>query len=280
MKLTPKLLKTAKIIKVGLAAASVGAYAAVFNWQFAIVIVSMLFVHESGHVWAMKRCGMRTKGIYFIPFFGGAAVSQDQFPSRKAEVFVALMGPIWGLGYAVVALGLFQLFQAPMFAAIASWTALITLINLLPINPLDGGRVTKSIAYSIGSRVGFVAMIGSMVLAIVILAVLHIWIFVIIILLNVLEVAFDEPARRRARKSRKRHEEMLRKARSESVIATLEEWVQEDRQEENGGLTPMTKHETAKSALWLLTVAAVCFIIMFVVAHIPGSDLALQVLMD
>ena len=91
-----KLVKGLKVGKVGLAGASLASYAYMFTWEFAAMIIFMLFVHESGHIWAMKRCGVKTKGIYFLPFVGGVAVADEEFPSRGAEVFIAIMGPIWG----------------------------------------------------------------------------------------------------------------------------------------------------------------------------------------
>src|SRR5438128_2372063 len=104
MKLGPKLLsvaakilKSITAVKGALAAASFATYSIFTTWQFALTIMFMLFVHESGHVWAMRRCGVKTKGFYFLPFVGGAAVADSDFPSRKAEVYIAIMGPIWGL---------------------------------------------------------------------------------------------------------------------------------------------------------------------------------------
>src|SRR3989344_346902 len=105
VKAIPKLLKAGKVVQVGSAVASVGAWSLVFSWQFALLIMLLLVVHESGHVWAMKRVGMKTKGIFFIPFLGAAAVSEEMFPSRKAEVYVAIMGPIWGLVLSAIVLG-------------------------------------------------------------------------------------------------------------------------------------------------------------------------------
>ncbi|HSD12982.1 MAG TPA: site-2 protease family protein, partial [Patescibacteria group bacterium] len=149
-----KLLKTLKLGKLALFGASFGAYAVMWNWKFAVVLLGSLFLHEMGHLWAMKRYGLKTKGVYFIPLLGAAAVSEDRFPSRKAETVIALMGPLWGFGLALATFGGYLATREPIFAALAGWMAMINLFNLLPINPLDGGRVMKSIAYSVSSRLG------------------------------------------------------------------------------------------------------------------------------
>ena len=47
-----KLAKGLKIGKVGLAGASLASYSYMFTWEFAVLIMISLFVHESGHVWA------------------------------------------------------------------------------------------------------------------------------------------------------------------------------------------------------------------------------------
>ncbi|MCH1932502.1 site-2 protease family protein, partial [Shewanella sp. A25] len=66
-----KLFKSAKVIKVVLAGASVAAYSWLFSFEFAIALILCLVIHEYGHIRAMKRFGLQTKGIYLIPFLGG-----------------------------------------------------------------------------------------------------------------------------------------------------------------------------------------------------------------
>jgi Zn-dependent protease len=157
--LLTKLIKGLKIGKMGLAGATMASYSYMFTWEFAAVILFALFVHECGHIWAMKRCGLKTNGIYFLPFSGAVAVSDDEFPSRGAEVFIAIMGPIWGFVLALLTGLVYVATENPFFAATASWMSMVNLFNLLPINPLDGGRIMKSIAYSIHSRLGLVFLI-------------------------------------------------------------------------------------------------------------------------
>lgn len=159
-----KILKTVKLGKAGLAGASLVTYAHMFTWEFALMICAMLFVHESGHIWAMRQYGLKTKGIYFIPFVGAAAVSSDEFPSRGAEVYIALMGPLWGFAISVVTALVYYFSGNLLFAAGAGWMATCNLLNLLPINPLDGGRVLKSIAFSLHSSVGIIFLIIGMII--------------------------------------------------------------------------------------------------------------------
>jgi Zn-dependent protease len=197
----------AVVVKAGklvLALASFAAYAFLFTWQFAVVIVGMLVIHECGHLRCMKHYGMKTRGIYLIPLLGAAAVAEDNFPSRKAETTIALAGPVTG---AVLAGGTGMVYFATgngAFAAAAAWMALINLFNLLPVVPLDGGRVVKSITCSIGSRVGLVAVIAGMLLGAVLAATADLWIFVIVIPLGLLDYLYDrrqdKQAERRARR--------------------------------------------------------------------------------
>jgi membrane-associated protease RseP (regulator of RpoE activity) len=84
------------------------------------------------------------------------------------------------------------------FAAAAAWMALVNLFNLLPVVPLDGGRVVKSIACSIGSRAGLVAVIAGMLLGAVLALAADLWIFVILIPLGLLDYLLDSYKANRA----------------------------------------------------------------------------------
>jgi Zn-dependent protease len=195
------------VVKAGkllLALASFAAYAFLFTWQFAVIILGMLVIHEYGHLRCMKHYGMRTRGIYLIPLLGAAAVAEDNFPSRRAEATIALAGPLTG---ALLAAGTGLLYFATRngaFAAAAAWMALINLFNLLPVVPLDGGRVVKSITCSIGSRTGLVAVIAGMLLGAVLAVTADLWIFVILIPLGLLDYLYDSYQVKRAERRPKR----------------------------------------------------------------------------
>jgi len=92
----PKIFKVLKVGKLALAAASLASYTLIFSWQFAVVIMGVIFLHEYSHVLVMKRFKMRVKGMYFIPLVGAAAVPEDDFPDRTAEALTAYAGPLTG----------------------------------------------------------------------------------------------------------------------------------------------------------------------------------------
>jgi Zn-dependent protease len=153
-KLGGALTKALKTANLGWAAASFAAYGFLFTWKFALALLLQLFVHEYGHVHAMRRTGMKVRGMYFIPFLGAVAVSEDSFTSRRQQAYVALNGPIWGSTFALVPAALWLFTRDPVWAGTAAWWALINLFNLLPILPLDGGRVLQALAFSFSSTLG------------------------------------------------------------------------------------------------------------------------------
>jgi Zn-dependent protease len=119
---------------------SLGVYWTAWGWRFALGLVVSLYVHEMGHVAALRRFGIKASAPMFVPGFG-AYVRLKQYPTSPLEdARVGLAGPMWGLGAAVAAYGLFGLTGSPFWAAIARVGAWINLFNLVPIWQLDGGR--------------------------------------------------------------------------------------------------------------------------------------------
>jgi Zn-dependent protease len=147
-------LKALKGTNLAMAAASAAAYSILFTWQFGVLLLLQLFVHEYGHVHAMRRTGMRVRGLYFVPLLGALAVTDDAFTSRRQQAYVALNGPLWGSLFTLLPLGAWYLSGSHFWAAVAATWAVINLFNLLPITPLDGGRAMSAFANSFSSTLG------------------------------------------------------------------------------------------------------------------------------
>ncbi|MGH3072310.1 MAG: site-2 protease family protein [Gaiellaceae bacterium] len=124
---------------------SIGAYALLWGWQFAVGFVLLLLVHELGHVWEAKRQGLPVSAPMFIPFLG-ALITLKQLPDNAwNEAKVAIAGPIvGGLGAAAV-WGLGEYLDSELLVALAFTGFFLNLFNLAPISPLDGGRIVAAI---------------------------------------------------------------------------------------------------------------------------------------
>lgn len=150
-------------------AISVGAYAILFPWWFAVGLVLMIFVHEMGHVWAARIKGIHVSAPMFIPFFGALITLKKQPQDAATEAFIAYGGPLVGTLGGLICYGAGILLQQKVLIVIASVTFLINLFNLIPIHPLDGGRIVTAVTrwlWGVGLIVGLIAIwyLGSLIL--------------------------------------------------------------------------------------------------------------------
>jgi len=119
---------------------SFSVYWAAWGWQFALGIILSIYVHEMGHVIALRRYGFKATAPMFIPGIGALIRLQQRIVNPREDAVIGLAGPIYGLGAAIVSLLLWLATDQHIFAAIAAVGAWINLFNLLPIASLDGGR--------------------------------------------------------------------------------------------------------------------------------------------
>ena len=126
--------------------ASFGVYWGEWGWRFAAGLVASMYVHEMGHVERLRRFGIAATAPMFVPGLG-AMVRMGQRPvDAREDARVGLAGPLWGLGAALVALGLHVATGWASFAAVARSGAWLNLFNLLPVWQLDGGRGLHALA--------------------------------------------------------------------------------------------------------------------------------------
>ena len=122
-------------------------YAQLFGWAFGVGIVLLILIHEIGHVVVARIMGMPVTLPVMIPFLG-AFVSMKQQPRTVAqESIMAIGGPVLGsiaagLCYAGY-LSMPDSSTGRLLQALAYFGFLINLFNLIPLTPLDGGRVTS-----------------------------------------------------------------------------------------------------------------------------------------
>ena len=91
LKFLPAFLKTG-----GTMILSVGAYALLWGWKFALGFVVLIFVHELGHLVAARSQGLRVGAPVFIPFMGAFIALKDAPRNAWIEAVVGIGGPIFG----------------------------------------------------------------------------------------------------------------------------------------------------------------------------------------
>jgi Zn-dependent protease len=130
----------------GTALISVAAYSLFWGWEFAAGFVVLLFIHEMGHVIALRREGIKASAPMFVPFMGALITARSLGDNALAEARVGLAGPILGSLAALAVAVVGELTHSDMLIALAYVGFLINLFNLLPIVPLDGGRAMAAMA--------------------------------------------------------------------------------------------------------------------------------------
>ncbi|TJY41024.1 site-2 protease family protein [Cohnella pontilimi] len=125
---------------------SVGAYALLFPWTFAVGFVLLIFIHEMGHVLAARRRGLPVTAPMFIPFLG-AFISMKRNPKdAETEAYIAIGGPVLGSAGAFLCYAIGDWTGQPIWYALANAGFMINLLNLMPIHPLDGGRIVTAVS--------------------------------------------------------------------------------------------------------------------------------------
>lgn len=122
------------------------AYATLHGWPFAIGFVLLIFMHEMGHYFAARKAQLPVSTPIFIPFVGAFISMKEQPKDAKTEALVAIGGPLLGSFASVICLGMYYATNKSIFMALAYSGFILNLFNLIPIHPLDGGRIVTAIS--------------------------------------------------------------------------------------------------------------------------------------
>ena len=147
MKLLLLLLASAKFgklaISIGSMLLTIWVYAAIYGLPFATGFVAMILIHEMGHYAAARQRGLDVGLPAFIPFVGAWINLREQPHDSETEAYVAYNGPFVGTLAAFAAYFWARQNGSDLWMAIAYSGFMINLFNLIPVSPLDGGRITQ-----------------------------------------------------------------------------------------------------------------------------------------
>jgi Zn-dependent protease len=117
-------------------------YAGLWGWRFAAGFILLLFIHELGHFAAARQRGLQVGLPTFIPFVGAWIDLKDQPLDAEMEAYVAAGGPFLGTIASIATYFWSQQVGSNLLLAISYSGLFLNLFNLLPVSPLDGGRIT------------------------------------------------------------------------------------------------------------------------------------------
>jgi len=141
---------------------SIGLYAIEWGVPFAVGFVLLILVHECGHAVVLRREGIPAGAPVFIPFLGAVIAMRGMPRDAYVEAKVGLGGPVLGSLAAWAVLWAGHAAGSPMLVNIGHAGVLVNLFNLVPVAPLDGGRIAGAFSRRVwlwGYAAGVVALV-------------------------------------------------------------------------------------------------------------------------
>jgi len=99
-----------------------------------------------GHFIAARKRGLKVGAPTFIPFVGAWIELKEQPMSAETEAFVGIAGPMLGTAAAFVCYLAALESGSRLLLALAYSGFVLNLFNLIPLTPLDGGRIVSVIS--------------------------------------------------------------------------------------------------------------------------------------
>ena len=114
-----------------------------FDLMFFLILVGSIYLHELGHAWGCLIQGVPVKRV--VLHFAGGFCERTRSATRYEQELIVAMGPIVTLTLWAVAGLIAPLIADPeiawVFWTISSLNGFLALLNLMPVNPLDGGKL-------------------------------------------------------------------------------------------------------------------------------------------
>jgi len=141
---------------------SIAVYGTQWGFPFATGFVVLILIHELGHVAVLRHEGIPATAPVFIPFVGAFIAMQGRPRDAYVEAKVGIGGPIAGSVAAWLSLAAGLVAHQGLLVTLGHAGILLNLFNLIPVSPLDGGRIAGAFTrgyWIAGYAVGGVALV-------------------------------------------------------------------------------------------------------------------------
>ena len=122
-----------------------GTFLFIFKEQlsFVLFLILVLFIHEMGHYLMMKLFKYDNVRMLFIPLMGAFVQGNKEKYSQKESFFVISAGPFPGIWIGSTLLVFASMYKQEWMLEFSFLFLFLNVINLIPIDPLDGGQLFK-----------------------------------------------------------------------------------------------------------------------------------------
>ncbi|MFZ0498204.1 MAG: site-2 protease family protein [Steroidobacteraceae bacterium] len=120
-------------------------YWGLYGASFGIGLAALILVHELGHFIELRRRGLAADLPMFIPGFGAFVRWTAAGITADTRALVSLAGPLAGAFGAAVCGLIWLRTQERLWVALASFSAFINLMNLIPVWRLDGAQAIVAV---------------------------------------------------------------------------------------------------------------------------------------
>lgn len=111
--------------------------------RFVLFLIAVLLIHELGHYFSMKKFNYENVRMLFIPLMGAFVQGSKEKYSQRQSFIVVALGPYPGIIIGAILLVLSSKYQSYWMIEWSFLFLFINTINLIPIDPLDGGQLFK-----------------------------------------------------------------------------------------------------------------------------------------
>jgi Zn-dependent protease len=126
------------------------------SWPTSVMLIATIFIHENGRLLTAYHKGLSAYGVVHSPFIGGIAFFRGYTFSRNDDFDIAMGGLSLSTLIVLFFYACFIVSGSAYFAELTQALIILNAIFLLPVGNFDGGRILKSLTFSIHSYVGFV----------------------------------------------------------------------------------------------------------------------------
>ena len=122
------------------------------GWALGLGLVVSIYLHEMGHVTALRKLGLGADDPLFVPGIGALVLLKTKPASHEEDAYIGLAGPAWGLVTAAICGAIYLGTESALWLHLTWLGAWINLFNLVPFWQLDGARGLRPL--STGQRAG------------------------------------------------------------------------------------------------------------------------------